>query len=41
LSIVPITTKGNEKIEEAAERYGYTQREVVSISWIMRERRGC
>jgi len=35
-----IKSRRSEKIEDAVERCGYTQREVVSISRIMRQRKG-
>jgi plasmid maintenance system antidote protein VapI len=48
-AVYHVSSKGNERIQEAVEKYGYTQREVAdhlgihltSVSRIMRERRGC
>ena len=47
-AVYHISNRGNEKMEEAVERYGYTQREVADylgmhlspLSRIMREKKG-
>jgi hypothetical protein len=48
-AVYHVSSKGNERIQEAVEKYGYTQREVVdhlgihftSVYRIMRKRAGC